>query len=144
MDSSNGSVKHTRRLQRLRCSVQNYDWGRIGRESGVARLFARNSGLEIEQDKPYAELWMGTHASGPSFLVESLEDGELNGSESGKNVTLKYWIEQHPDVLGDKVVDKWNTDLPFLFKVFLLSAMLRNSFPLHNVLLLFFLMFLSY
>lgn len=118
MEVTNGSAKHNRRLQRLRCSVQNYDWGRIGLESGVARLFSRNSGVEIEDDKPYAEFWMGTHASGPSFVVESLENGEFNGSENGNGVTFKYWIEQNPDVLGDKVIDKWGTNLPFLFKVF--------------------------
>ncbi|WOH07639.1 hypothetical protein DCAR_0727072 [Daucus carota subsp. sativus] len=106
--STNGSANsHSRtRLQRLRCSVQNYDWGRVGYESAVARLYCKNSGVEIDENKCYAELWMGTHASGPSFVV-----GE-NGEES-----LKSWIENNPGVLGDKVFDKWNTNLPFLFKV---------------------------
>ncbi|WOH00290.1 hypothetical protein DCAR_0519649 [Daucus carota subsp. sativus] len=106
--STNGSANsHSRaRLQRLRCSVQNYDWGRVGYESAVARLYCKNSGVEIDENKCYAELWMGTHASGPSFVV-----GE-NGEQS-----LKSWIENNPGVLGDKVFDKWNTNLPFLFKV---------------------------
>ncbi|RVW84573.1 Mannose-6-phosphate isomerase 1 [Vitis vinifera] len=95
-----------KRLRRLRCSVQNYDWGRLGSESTVARLFSMNSGAEVQLDKPYAELWMGTHESGPSFLI-----GE------GKSRTLKSWISENPNVLGDEVVEKWGSDLPFLFKV---------------------------
>ncbi|CAA0817274.1 Mannose-6-phosphate isomerase 2 [Striga hermonthica] len=32
-------------------------------------------------------------------------------------VSLKDWIEKNPSVLGDKVLEKWGTNLPFLFKV---------------------------
>ncbi|KAJ4973640.1 hypothetical protein NE237_006814 [Protea cynaroides] len=103
---------------RLRCSVQNYDWGRIGEDSMVARLFSLNSGSDIEPNKPYAELWMGTHASGPSFVVESGElDGGSSWFESVDLKTLKSWVSENPSVLGDKVVEKWGTHLPFLFKV---------------------------
>ncbi|KAL5726097.1 mannose-6-phosphate isomerase [Ranunculus cassubicifolius] len=96
--------------QKLRCSVQNYDWGKIGKESEVARLFALNSRMSIEDDKPYAEIWMGTHNSGPSFI---LEDGEIGE----KPVTLSSWISENPSVLGDKVLKEWGNHLPFLFKV---------------------------
>ncbi|KAF8407799.1 hypothetical protein HHK36_006935 [Tetracentron sinense] len=99
--------------QRLRCSVQNYDWGKLGEESQVSRLFSINSGLDIEVDKPYAELWMGTHESGPSFVVQNEEH---RGFDS-EPVSLKSWISENPSVLGEKVVEKWGTDLPFLFKV---------------------------
>ncbi|XP_043694829.1 mannose-6-phosphate isomerase 1-like isoform X1 [Telopea speciosissima] len=100
---------------RLGCFVQNYDWGRIGEDSKVASLFSLNSGLEIEPSKPYAEIWMGTHPSGPSFVVEN---GELDGGSSGfVSKTLKSWISENPSVLGDKVVKKWGNNLPFLFKV---------------------------
>ncbi|XP_048231048.1 mannose-6-phosphate isomerase 1 [Ricinus communis] len=102
-------------LKRLRCSVQNYNWGKIGSDSQVAKLYALNSGSEIEVDKPYAELWMGTHDSGPSFVVES---GGENGIGIGsQSLSLKDWIAKNPNVLGDKVLDKWGCDLPFLFKV---------------------------
>lgn len=102
------------KLQRLQCSVQNYDWGLLGRDSQVARLFALNSGSRFEPEKPYAELWMGTHDSGPSFLVDNRENGVVDGSEF---VTLKSWLSRNPNVLGDKVLKKWGCDLPFLFKV---------------------------
>ncbi|XP_065854505.1 mannose-6-phosphate isomerase 1-like [Euphorbia lathyris] len=103
------------RLRRLRCSVQNYDWGKLGTDSQVARLYELNSASKIQLDKSYAELWMGTHESGPSFVVDS---GMENGAAVGPPcVTLKKWIAKNPDVLGDKVLHKWGCDLPFLFKV---------------------------
>uniref|UniRef100_A0A2P2JTQ6 mannose-6-phosphate isomerase n=1 Tax=Rhizophora mucronata TaxID=61149 RepID=A0A2P2JTQ6_RHIMU len=107
-------LKH-RRIQRLKCSVQNYDWGKRGAESRVARLYALNSGSSIEEDKPYAEFWIGTHESGPSLL---LENGVDNGASIGsRNLSLKEWTAKNPNVLGRKVLDKWGCDLPFLFKV---------------------------
>ncbi|KAJ6853619.1 mannose-6-phosphate isomerase 2-like isoform X2 [Iris pallida] len=96
---------------RLRCSVQNYEWGRRGGDSAVARLSARNSGgEEVDSEKKYAEFWMGTHESGPSFLVGDDDKG-------GSLTTLKSWILKNPEVLGEKVLEKWGSDLPFLFKV---------------------------
>ncbi|OMP04764.1 Mannose-6-phosphate isomerase, type I [Corchorus olitorius] len=97
------------RLRRLRAWVQNYDWGKYGAEAQVARLLALNCGVEIEPERPYAEFWMGTHGSGPSFLAD--EGGE------DENVGLKEWIGKNPNVLGHKVLENWGSDLPFLFKV---------------------------
>ncbi|GMI76999.1 PHOSPHOMANNOSE ISOMERASE 2, DARK INDUCIBLE 9 [Hibiscus trionum] len=97
------------KLKRLRAWVQNYEWGRSGAEAEVARLMALNSGAEIDPNKPYAELWMGTHESGPSFLVED--------AQQNVGLKLKEWIENNPNVLGVEVLEKWGTHLPFLFKV---------------------------
>lgn len=94
---------------RLKCSVQNYDWGRIGEESKVSKLFALNSQSEIDPSKPYAEFWMGSHPSGTSFVVGS----RIDGSDCG----LKSWIDENLGAMGEKVVEKWGRDLPFLFKV---------------------------
>lgn len=105
---SNGS-NHQYSLQRLHFSVKNYDWGLPGQLSQVARLSELNSGSQFDPIKPYAELWIGTHDSGPSFLVSD---------NDGKSVTLKDWISDNPGfLLGHKVVQKWGSDLPFLFKV---------------------------
>ncbi|XP_065037829.1 mannose-6-phosphate isomerase 2-like isoform X2 [Musa acuminata AAA Group] len=102
---------------RLRCSVQNYDWGRFGEESTVARLFEGNSGSEIELGRPYAEFWMGTHESGPSFVVASPEAAVAEAECLAPGVvTLKKWIGENPGALGVKVVQKWGKNLPFLFK----------------------------
>jgi len=74
----------------------------------VARLFARNSAAEVDPARPYAEFWIGTHGSGPSFLL--LRSG-------ADPVSLEEWILQNPSVLGEKVAARWAGDLPFLFKV---------------------------
>eukprot|EP00249_Psilotum_nudum_P036521 c7809_g1_i2 orf=601-1332(+) len=93
---------------KLQCVVQNYAWGHVGKQSEVGRLYSLQSKAEIE-DRPYAELWMGTHESGPSLVV--LEDAE------NSIILLKDWLSENPEVLGDKVVKRWGTELPFLFKV---------------------------
>ncbi|OIT03921.1 PREDICTED: mannose-6-phosphate isomerase 1-like [Nicotiana attenuata] len=113
MDGFNG-------LLRLTGCVKNYDWGRNGKESCVARLYGLNTGGKIYEDQPYAEFWMGTHDSGPSYVVEegrrTTENGFANGGEREK-LTLQDWIEKNPSVLGQTVLHKWGTHLPFLFKV---------------------------
>ncbi|XP_074308304.1 mannose-6-phosphate isomerase 1-like [Silene latifolia] len=104
--------RNEERLHKLRCTVKNYDWGRIGSNTQVYRLHKANFGGNVDPNKPYAELWMGTHASGSSYVVRS--DG-ISVNNPGE--TLKKLIENHPYVLGDKVLEKWGSDLPFLFKV---------------------------
>ncbi|GAB2288864.1 Mannose-6-phosphate isomerase [Dionaea muscipula] len=113
----NGGSSKMGGFQRLACSVKNYDWGKVGSDSVVAGLCSANSGLEVDPYKAYAEFWMGTHESGPSFVVKS--DGNLMNGENGQpqGVTLKSWIQKNPNVLGSEVLKKWGCDLPFLFKV---------------------------
>lgn len=55
---------------------------------------------------------MGTHPSGPALI-------------SGQDTTLKEWIQAHPEALGDAVLKRFGTDLPYLFKVRLLESCLR-------------------
>lgn len=115
-------------IVKLRCSVKNYDWGKLGNESTVARLYASNSGEEqIEDDHAYAEFWMGTHESGPSYAILVEGNGVVTNGDSGEEggrkrnssslVSLKDWIGKNPSVLGDKVLRNWGPNLPFLFKV---------------------------
>lgn len=40
----------------LSCSAQNYDWGIMGNDSLVGRIYEKNSRVGIESDKPYAEV----------------------------------------------------------------------------------------
>jgi len=47
----------------LSCSVQKYAWGKSGPSSAVARLVGASDA------DSYAELWMGTHPSGPSYVT---------------------------------------------------------------------------
>jgi len=89
----------------IKCAVQEYAWGKKGESSAVAVL-AQNASLNfsINQDVPYAELWMGTHPSGPSLVAENQEP-------------LSAFLEAKPEALGDKVRQKFGNKLPFLFKV---------------------------
>ncbi|KAL5546523.1 hypothetical protein UlMin_006210 [Ulmus minor] len=111
------SFSSMKKVQWLRCFVQNYDWGRKGDDSQVAKFFPRKSDSEIEPEKAYAEFWMGTHDSRPLFLIPSGE--EVNGyfSVDSDSESLKSWILKNPNVLGEKVVHRWGGDFPFLFKV---------------------------
>ncbi|KAL9158467.1 hypothetical protein ABFS82_08G070900 [Erythranthe guttata] len=109
-------------LVKLKCAVKNYDWGKVGEKSSVSRLYANNSRAEVDADSPYAEFWMGTHDSGPSYAAVPNGDSEErrdNGfkRENSNSVSLKDWIDRNPAVLGDRVLEKWGPNLPFLFKV---------------------------
>jgi mannose-6-phosphate isomerase len=68
-------------MLRLHCTVQQYDWGKRGSESAVARLAARGDGKPIDEAKPYAEYWFGTHPAGHSKLRVASEE-----------VTLQDWL----------------------------------------------------
>lgn len=77
----------------------------------VAALYAANRSVATD-DAPYAELWMGTHPSGPSVLA-------------GSATTLKEAIEAHPALLlGDAVHARWGAELPMLFKVLSVASAL--------------------
>ncbi|GAA5915889.1 hypothetical protein JCM6882_001751 [Rhodosporidiobolus microsporus] len=83
----------------------SYDWGKLGKDGSKVSHFAQGlPNFEYDENKPYAELWMGTHPSCPSTLYATGQD-------------LKKYIKARPELLGDKVVSKFGDDLPFLFKV---------------------------
>ncbi|XP_036205025.1 mannose-6-phosphate isomerase isoform X7 [Myotis myotis] len=80
----------------------------MGSHSEVARLLASSDPLaRISEDKPYAELWMGTHPRGDAKILDSRISQR----------TLGQWIAENQDCLGSKVKDTFNGKLPFLFKV---------------------------
>ncbi|VTJ65399.1 Hypothetical predicted protein [Marmota monax] len=77
----------------LSCVVQHYAWGKMGSSSEVARLLASNDPLaQIAEDKPYAELWMGTHPRGDAKIL----DNDISQK------TLGQWIAENQDCLGSK------------------------------------------
>ena len=63
------STDSTSNVLPLRPVIKDYAWGIRGLDSRVAR-FALESGIidEVDPDTPYAELWIGTHPSGPTTL----------------------------------------------------------------------------
>ncbi|XP_048828661.1 mannose-6-phosphate isomerase isoform X1 [Brienomyrus brachyistius] len=116
--------------------VQNYAWGKLGFNSEVAKLIAGSDPLVmIEDDKPYAELWMGAHPKGDALI----KDNRI------RQKTLSQWIADYPGCLGSKVKDTFQGQLPFLFKVLSvntalsiqahpnreLAAKLHAQFPQH-------------
>ncbi|OAD59000.1 Mannose-6-phosphate isomerase [Eufriesea mexicana] len=88
----------------LKCEVQTYDWGRYGIDSTVATLMkSANSDFVLDEKKPYAELWIGTHPNGPSYMKEL-------------NISLEEYIKQNSKILGNDVKRIFGHHLPFLFK----------------------------
>ncbi|KAI1849519.1 hypothetical protein JX265_013634 [Neoarthrinium moseri] len=93
-------------LFRLQCGVNSYDWGKVGSDSAAAKFAAATprDGFSIQSDKPYAELWMGTHPSNPSKDVNT-----------GR--TLLDMVEVNAALLAPAVKARYGAKLPFLFKV---------------------------
>ncbi|PLW20258.1 hypothetical protein PCANC_00613 [Puccinia coronata f. sp. avenae] len=85
--------------------VQLYDWGKLGRDgSKVAQYSMHLPQFQYDQNKPYAELWMGTHSSLPSKLT----DGTLLADHLASNPAT---------LLGKHIHSQYGARLPFLFKV---------------------------
>lgn len=74
----------------LHGKIQQYDWGKVGSKSIVANLYSHAQHIDIDNNKPYAELWLGTHDSGHTTC---------------------------PHYNHNKLSDHINTDLPYLFKI---------------------------
>ncbi|KAG2437253.1 hypothetical protein HXX76_005916 [Chlamydomonas incerta] len=90
-------------MLQLRCAAQNYDWGRNYQDSEVAKL-ARANGNDVDESKPFAELWMGAHPNCPSKVAATGE-------------SLASVLAAHPAaLLGARVAEHFG-QLPYLFKV---------------------------
>ncbi|KFA46097.1 hypothetical protein S40293_07763 [Stachybotrys chartarum IBT 40293] len=111
---------------KLRCSCNSYPWGKQGSRSLAARLCAKTPGwtkpssdssdlsdFKIDEDTPYAEMWMGTYPVLPSYVASTGED-------------LQAVLDRHPkELLGEHVVSKFGHSLlPFLPKVLSISKAL--------------------
>ncbi|KAF7892452.1 uncharacterized protein EAF01_010532 [Botrytis porri] len=93
-------------LIRLQCGVNSYDWGKVGNDSAAAKFAAATPAddFSIQEEKPYAELWMGTHPSNPSKDLSTKR-------------TLLDLVQDNQALLSKDVSDKFGEKLPFLFKV---------------------------
>lgn len=88
-------------------AIQHYDWGGF---DFIPDLIGKDNSAQ----KPYAELWMGAHSLAPSQVVQ-------------QNATfpLDKFIAQAPlDTLGEKVIQHFGNNLPYLFKVLDVRKML--------------------
>ncbi|KAI5122267.1 hypothetical protein M0805_002348 [Coniferiporia weirii] len=89
-------------------TTQQYDWGKVGLASKVAQFAhaARSPGFTLDENAPYAELWMGTHPKSPSHLLDG--------------TTLTEHLASNPSLIGDDIVttfDAGDGNIPFLFKI---------------------------
>lgn len=50
-------------MEKLECLSMSYEWGKVGTSSYISNLIKN-----VNVEKPYAELWMGTHINAPSKL----------------------------------------------------------------------------
>jgi mannose-6-phosphate isomerase len=91
----------------LNCPSQKYAWGKVGKDSLVGQLAEREP-----ENIPYAELWMGTHPSGPAKV------GDISLSD--------YLKSSKEDRLG---IPNYHSELPFLLKV--LSVQTALSIQAH-------------
>ncbi|KIW06243.1 mannose-6-phosphate isomerase, class I [Verruconis gallopava] len=91
----------------LKCSCNNYPWGKQGWDSIAATLCSQTPGTDFKVDvnKTYSEMWMGTYPNLPSYVLESGE-------------SLQDVINAYPDqLLGNAVFQKFGLNLPFLPKI---------------------------
>lgn len=84
----------------MKNTVQKYDWGS---KTAIPSLL----GEKAPSMAPWAELWMGAHPKAPSKV-----------RYDNHWVSLIELIKKNPrDILGEKVSRKYDSRLPFLFKV---------------------------
>jgi mannose-6-phosphate isomerase len=80
--------------------------GKPGKTSAAARFASATPSdtFSVQDDKPYAELWMGTHPSNPS---RDLTTGR----------TLLDLVQDNQALMSQEIAQKYAQKLPFLFKV---------------------------
>lgn len=112
-------------IRPLECATQQYAWGKIGSSSLVARLMQAQSdgAIMTEEDKPYAELWIGTHSNGMSKIILPSNDG----SDKFYKIALQNYVQSNPEMhLGiEGITDpSEDYDITFLFKVLSIEKVL--------------------
>ena len=100
-------------IYKLKCACQNYDWGQYSNCSLVAIALKKNE-QEVDENKKYAEYWMGTHPNGPSKIIkenkEILLSDEINGQLSYLfkilSINKPLSIQLHPDKSFAEILHK--------------------------------------
>lgn len=91
----------TAKLLPLRGALKAYAWGLSGRDSLAAALHASNTGERADEDAPAAELWLGTHKSGPAMVgthtLRDALDGDVEFLLKVLSVARPLSIQAHPD-----------------------------------------------
>ncbi|CAI4229752.1 unnamed protein product [Auanema sp. JU1783] len=87
----------------LDCHCNNYKWGKKGRKSEVANLYAAgHSNFSIDENQTYSELWMGTHPHGPAMVRKSstllskmIKEESFTRTESNNNLSKDVRTQHH-------------------------------------------------
>ncbi|RIL05987.1 MAG: mannose-6-phosphate isomerase, class I [Proteobacteria bacterium] len=87
---------------RLIPTVKNYDWGKEGAGSLIGRLMGIGDAA-----RPLAELWLGSHRSGPAKF-------EVGGRKLEWDELIELGAKE---VLGVSLLSTYGRQLPFLLKV---------------------------
>ncbi len=88
---------------RLRGRVKEYAWGKVGSSSRIFSMAPQS-----RADAPLAEFWLGSHPQGSADV--ELDDGSL--------IPFDVVLRQHPQaLLGDRCVERFGDQLPFMMKV---------------------------
>lgn len=97
----------------LYCGTQNYDWGERGDRAFIPELL----GFHPKPNRPYAELWIGSHP---------LKPAQAEGAFSQTPIApLDRLIRRFPEeILGAAAFQKFGPRLPFLMKVLAISKAL--------------------
>jgi mannose-6-phosphate isomerase len=90
----------------LECQCNNYSWGKTGRESLAAQYVAATPGTKFhfDENKEYAEMWMGTYPMTPPLTLSSGEDLQ------------KHINANKEKLIGKPILSKFGADLPLLPK----------------------------
>jgi len=88
------------RIRLLKNVVQEYAWGSY---TAIPELLGRDA----PAGRPQAELWMGAHPKAPSMVKWGRKWRSL----------LELISENPKDILGEKVAEKFDNRLPYLFKM---------------------------
>lgn len=99
----------------LKCTTNQYPWGNVGKDSLSATLCAKQPGygdddpksdFKLQEDKPYAEMWMGTYPVLPSYVADTGED-------------LQDVLDKYPnELVGEQMLKKFgHSKVPYLPKV---------------------------
>ncbi|KAK6108112.1 Phosphomannose isomerase type I family protein [Brugia pahangi] len=90
-------------MEKLKCCIQTYAWGKKGMTSEVARVYAMGDpDVNIDDKTSYAELWMGTHPDGPCQIQRSQKK-------------LSQYIAEYENSNHNKVSPERH--LPFIMKL---------------------------
>ena len=92
-------------VHRLKNPIQYYAWG-------SKYAIASFTGRDGPSPRPEAELWMGAHPKAPSIVI-------CNGDEVGVNQLIARCPEE---ILGPAVVQRFGSELPFLYKILAADA----------------------